>query len=227
MQSWRDRHTSKTFSIVSVVYILLWVSRRLRNQICAIGQAAVSFVQSSLCTIDDLLAFLVGFPASCLRDSLSSDSSLYRGWNVTNDHMLGGPCRGKLLSWHPQGTLFPSLYTGWSLLGSAQEHHAFWPLSNERLVSDQLDLKLHEILLLCTTVASGAALYQPTKQLLHELVIYKCTSKTMNPGIPAGDGICDLKGSQGGFSEVAIHSMGWIRDPRIKKCCLSAPSVQR
>lgn len=140
--------------------------------------------------------------------------------------MLGGPCIFKLLSQHPQGTLFPSLYTDWSLLGSYQEHHGFWSLSKAYFVSDQLNLKLHKILLLCTTVASGSVLHQPTEQLLHELVIYKCTSKTMNPGIPAGNRMWDLKGAQGGFSEITINNMGGIRDPRIIKC-FSALSVQR
>jgi hypothetical protein len=49
----------------------------------------------------------------------------------------------------------------------------------------------------------------------------------MNPGIPAGNRICNFKGIQGGFSEVIIHNMGGIRDPRIIKCCFSALNVQR
>lgn len=140
------------------------------------------------------LSLVASFAASCLGAFVSSDCSDYKGWCVTNDHVLEdlskSPCLCTLRalgSFSVHRLESPGLISGTPMLSGCYLRSIF--------VSDQLNLNLPEMWFLHTTGSSGLVQEQPPKQVLHELVIYKCSAKTMEPWFLARNRMCNLKGT--------------------------------
>lgn len=102
------------------------------------------------------LSLAVCFAASCLGALLGIFRVLWLQRLMSHQW----PCVWcpfmKLLSQHPRGTWFLLCTQAGVSWAEFRDTHGFWPLSNEQFDSDQPNLKLHEILLLCTTGTPGS-----------------------------------------------------------------------